>query len=57
MKNKACSLALAGLVALTFAGCGGNKSSESSEQPAAGGSSSAGAAVDAATAGSVSGSI
>jgi plastocyanin len=56
MKNKVCYLALAALVALIFAGCGGNKSSESSEQPNAT-SATTGATVDAATAGSVTGSV
>jgi plastocyanin len=56
MKNKVCYLALAALVALGFAGCGGNKSNESSEQPNAT-PATTGATVDAATAGSVTGSV
>lgn len=56
MKTKACYLAVAGVLALGFAGCGGNKSSESSEQPAAT-SAPTGATVDASTAGTVTGSV
>jgi plastocyanin len=56
MKDKFLHLALAALVAVAIIGCGGNKSSESSEQPAAT-SSSGGAAVDASTAGTVTGTI
>ena len=56
MKNTVCYLAFAVLVAAGFAGCGGNKSSESSEQPSAT-PATAGATVDTATAGSVTGSV
>jgi plastocyanin len=55
MKDKTLHLALAAVVALAVTGCGGNKSSESSEQPAA--TTSGGATVDASTAGSISGTI
>jgi len=55
MKTRLLHLALVAAVAIAFTSCGGNKSSESSEQPAA--PAATGAAVDATTAGSVTGTI
>jgi hypothetical protein len=57
MKTKIIYLALTGLVALAFVGCGGSKKEESPSAKPAVAAPAAGKTVDASTAGSVSGTV